>query len=200
MIDFICILLTIGAGYLAHTSWHSWPLTIAISIAAISILRNLKPFVERPWQRNHPPVKVDVLKTVHQETVGSNGVHFLIMTQLVYFNCRTQEDTDYLVELCDECVEKLMQNEAFKYRYNYVQAKRYPEQFAYTGCGKSDANISVHYINWIKSFGLTSIEGYKNDQDLFTLDDTITLPDGTTHRIMFQALFDPKLPVMPEKK
>jgi len=199
MIDLICSLLTIAAGYFVHMKWHNWTLTICICIAVIAILRNLKPYVERPWQRKHPPVQVDVIKFDNPETLGL-GVHFLIMTQEVFFNCKTNADTKYLLELSEECIEKLMENEVFKYRYNYALAKKLPIQIAYCGCGASDMNISVHYMKWIKSFGLKSMEGYIDKQDMFTLDDTITLPnDGTVHRIMFQALMDPKLPLPKDK-
>lgn len=201
MIDLICTLIVLAVGIFSWNNWHSAALTAALCVAAILITRNLKPFVERPWQRKHPPVKVDVLKDLNSETVGSMGVHFLIMTQEVFFNCRTQADTDYLLELCDECVEKLMEDETFKYRYNYVQAKKYPIQFAYCGCGNTNFSVSTHYMRWIKSFGLSNMNGYKEKLDMFTIDDSIKLPnDGTVHSIMFQALFDPKLPAPEGKK
>ena len=180
--------------------WHSTALSVAIFIAVVMILRSLRPYIEIPWQRKHPPVQVDVLKDIHPETVGSNGVHFLIMTQEVFFNCKTQEDTDYLIELCEKYIEELLKDETFKYRYNYVQAKRYPIQYAYCGCGKTDFSVSTHYMRWMKSFGVTNMNGYQDKKDMFTIDDVITLPDETVHRVMFQALFDPKLPAPEEKK
>ena len=200
MIEFICTALAIGAAAFTYVTWHHIPLTVVVFIAAVAILRTIKPIVERPWKRKHPPVKVDVLRESHTDNPISSGVHFLIMTQEVYFNCKAKADFDYLNELCDECVEKLLkENENFKWRYNYVEAKKYPIQYAYCGCGASDFSVSTHYLKWVQSFGVTNLDGYRNDVDIFTIDDTITLPsDGTVHRIMFQAVFDKGLP-SPEK-
>lgn len=200
MIDIILVILTIVAGYFVHQHWASWPLTIAVAFAVMMILRNIKPAIERPWQRKHPPVKVDILKYDNPETLGQ-GVHFLIMTQEIFFNCKTQADTDYLLELSKECIEKLLQeNELFKYRYNYAVAMKMPVQFAYCGCGATDMSVSMHYLKWLQSFGVSKLEGYRQDVDIFTIDDTIKHPSGdTVHRIMFQAVLDPKLPLPKEK-
>jgi hypothetical protein len=188
--------LTLSAAVVAYWISRNIWITLLVTIAAVMILRSLKPALQATWERQHPSKKLRVLWEEGTEENLSLGVRILLLTQGINLNWNDPEQRKILEKLLEKGLQQLKQEKpVFRYRYDLVKAQGYPLQICYGSCGKRDTSIRMRYYEWMKFSGLSRFRDGIENRDVFTLDMVLDTGTLTSHNVLFQAVFDRRLPV-----